>query len=249
VERLLEELTLNAWPSLRTVLDDGWLLRFADGYTRRANSVNPLYPATEPLGAKVARCEEAYGRRGLDTVFKLTGATEPTGLDGLLADRGYRREAESIVQVAELASFAPDLDPSVRVDADLPDGWLVELCRCSGASPRHVPTMQALLRAIEPSTGFATVRSGGEVVAIGLGVAERGWIGLFDIATAPAARGRGFGRRVVAQLLRWGREQGAVQAHLAVVADNGPALRLYAKLGFDEAYRYWYRVKAPDRER
>ena len=45
------------------------------GSERRANSVNPLYPATEPLGAKVARCEEAYGRRGLDTVFKLTGAT------------------------------------------------------------------------------------------------------------------------------------------------------------------------------
>ena len=35
---LIEELTLNAWPSLRSLLFDGWVLNFADGYTRRAYS-------------------------------------------------------------------------------------------------------------------------------------------------------------------------------------------------------------------
>jgi hypothetical protein len=25
--------------------------------------------------------------------------------------------------------------------------------------------------------------------------------------------------------------------------DNGPALRLYSKVGFREVYQYWYRVK------
>src|SRR5262245_18915071 len=34
---------LNAWPSLSNVIHDGWMVRLADGLTRRANSVNPLH--------------------------------------------------------------------------------------------------------------------------------------------------------------------------------------------------------------
>jgi hypothetical protein len=46
----IEELSMNAWPSIQTVLLDGWILRMSNGYTKRANSVNPLY--SEPV-AKV----------------------------------------------------------------------------------------------------------------------------------------------------------------------------------------------------
>ncbi|MDB5085123.1 MAG: family N-acetyltransferase, partial [Bacilli bacterium] len=38
--KMIEELTLNNWQPLQTMLYDGWLLRFAGGYTKRANSVN-----------------------------------------------------------------------------------------------------------------------------------------------------------------------------------------------------------------
>ena len=41
--RYLEELALNAWTSIQTVVYDGWLIRFSNGYTKRANSVNPIY--------------------------------------------------------------------------------------------------------------------------------------------------------------------------------------------------------------
>jgi N-acetylglutamate synthase len=39
--RYIEELALNAWPSLQPLLLDGSVVRFANGYTRRANSMNP----------------------------------------------------------------------------------------------------------------------------------------------------------------------------------------------------------------
>ena len=37
------------------------------------------------------------------------------------------------------------------------------------------------------------------------------------------------------------RELGAAAAYLQVSAENHPALALYARFGFAERYRYWYR--------
>src|SRR5262245_10648116 len=88
--RLFEELSLNSWPSLQTFCYDGWLLRFANGYTRRANSVSAIYTSTKETLEKIAFCEQTYATRGLNTVFKLTAAAEPGDLDALLADQGYQ---------------------------------------------------------------------------------------------------------------------------------------------------------------
>jgi ribosomal protein S18 acetylase RimI-like enzyme len=44
-------------------------------------------------------------------------------------------------------------------------------------------------------------------------------------------------------LLSWAKQQGAQKTYLQVMLNNAPALRLYEKLGFKEAYQYWYRLK------
>lgn len=43
MERRIEELSINAWPSMQTMVYDGWQLRFGRGYTKRANSISPFY--------------------------------------------------------------------------------------------------------------------------------------------------------------------------------------------------------------
>ena len=42
--RRLEELAFAGWPALETRDVAGWRLRFSDGYTKRANSINALGP-------------------------------------------------------------------------------------------------------------------------------------------------------------------------------------------------------------
>ena len=100
----------------------------------------------------------------------------------------------------------------------------------------------AILNAIRTECAHAVLRDGEEVLACGLGVVERGLVGLFDIVTHPAHRRQGCGEELVRGLLAWGRERGAQTAYLQVAQANAAAQALYFKLGFAERYRYWYRI-------
>jgi GNAT superfamily N-acetyltransferase len=90
---------------------------------------------------------------------------------------------------------------------------------------------------------FAMLYDNDRIVACGLGMVERDCIGLYNIVTDKEHRGRGHGEQLLLHLLQWARRNGVVRSYLQVVANNGPARRLYAKLGFRETYTYWYRVK------
>ena len=87
--RTIEELSMNAWPALQTLHYDGWVLRLAAGYTRRANSVYPLYPSRIDLDEKIKSCKFLYRARNLPAVFKLTETSMPEALDASLDEHGY----------------------------------------------------------------------------------------------------------------------------------------------------------------
>ncbi|KZE37500.1 acetyltransferase [Bhargavaea cecembensis] len=57
---------------------------------------------------------------------------------------------------------------------------------------------------------------------------------VFAMYVAPEARGRSVGKSLLEELIRRAREgDGLEQIHLAVVAHNAPARRLYTSLGFE----------------
>ena len=69
--RFLEEISANGHVALNVMQYDGWLLRFSNGYTSRANSVCVLYPSTKPVEEKIAYCEKCYAKQGSPTILRL----------------------------------------------------------------------------------------------------------------------------------------------------------------------------------
>ena len=103
--RHIEEIALNAWPGIQTALFDGWVLRVANGYTKRANSATALYPGSLNSAAKIDHCERFYEKMGLPPVFRLPQFHQPADVDGALAARGYQLIDTTSVQVLTLAGF------------------------------------------------------------------------------------------------------------------------------------------------
>jgi GNAT superfamily N-acetyltransferase len=238
--RALESRAFRAWPALETRIEHGWVQRLSGGYTKRANSINALEPIASMTDALKGELEAPYRAAGLPPIWRLTPLA-PTGTDALLAEAGYRRIDESLVQRALLNDrFAAD--PEVRIEPSPSGAWLAGFAALSPVAPEHLETMARMLRAIAAPVGFARVEDSGHPVAFALGVVDGDHVGLFDVLVAPQARRRGLARRLTQSIGAWGRAHGARFAYLQVVATNQAALPLYAETGFHTVYSYAYRV-------
>jgi GNAT superfamily N-acetyltransferase len=239
--RELECLAFNAWPALQTLVHEGWILRFSHGHTKRANSANALWPSTLPLDARIAHVEALYRQRRLAPTFRITPLAEP-GLDAALAARGYAALDPTLVLEAPIEALAARAADGVSLAERAETSWVDGFCAATNTGPATRGVLAEMLAAVVPPARFARTRDpSGADLAFGMGVAEGGSMGLFEMLTLPAARRQGLAERTIAALARWAAAAGVRRAYLQVVADNAPARALYAKLGFSEVYAYGYR--------
>ena len=82
-----------------------------------------------------------------------------------------------------------------------------------------------------------------EVVAVAFGAMNQGYMGIFAVVVDEKLRGRGYGQAIMEQLILEAEEYGIHTAYLQVMFENTVAVNLYEKLGFKEAYQYWYLKK------
>ena len=235
---------MNAWPAMQTLNYDGWVLRCADGYTKRANSVYPLYPSEMDLDEKIGFCESFYGDRDLPAVFKMTRTSLPSDLDACLEKRGYHADSYTSVQLLDLTQVEQGKIDDIELASKDSKTWHEAFARMNNVYRTRRATHEKILRAILPDKCFASVSVDGEIIGCGLGVVQTVYLGIFDIVIDSDHRGQGHGSRLMKALLAWGQERGALSAYLQVMCNNEPGLRLYEKLGFQEKYQYWYRIKS-----
>ena len=244
--KTIEDLSLNAWPSHQIQIYDGWLLRFSYFYTHRTNCVEQIGVSTLPLDTKIAYCEEAYRKWGTPSIFKISPLL-PECFDAELADRGYIREHSTDVMTMSLSDLQEDPgDIRVKVSNFIPDAWIQGLFALKGTTNvMHKLVVPSMYRAIPMETICVSVQEDRKIVATGLGILDRDYIGLYAIHVHPDFRRRHYASAVCRTNLRTGRLRGARSAYLQVVSENQPALRLYRSLGFRYAYTCWFRVRHP----
>jgi ribosomal protein S18 acetylase RimI-like enzyme len=238
---LLEALAARAWPAGEQQRLDGWVLRRTPSVRRRrSNSALPLGTGTAALES----VERFYRDRGAAPIVQVAPAEELRALDAELEDRGWRLDAPTDILVASAddvpAAASVEVSVSMRpaVDLEWLDAWIAAEGR-----PDARETYVYVLQRIPSPAGFAIARIDGLAAGVGLAVCERGWAGVFCMATDPAARRRGVARALLRSLARWSREQGTRCVYLHVECDNAPARALYASMGFTvRSHGYHFRV-------
>jgi len=242
----VEEACLNAWPALKEIFYDGWLIRLGDGYTRRTNSVNVIAHGTYALDEKIAYCERVYRDHGLPAYFRIRSNDDPA-LERMLAARGFRAEDETRTLFMDFAKAPPmpQTIAAVEIVHGQPSAeWLTAHKSFSGRAAPNDHVRRRLLDLVALPIAFAAVRDeAGRIVSVAYGAVHDRLVSVQWVATDPARRREGLSRATLSALFSWAQSAGAAGACLQVVAANAPAVKLYESLGFDrDLYRYHYRV-------
>ena len=244
----VEDASLNASAAPQQRWLDGWLVRYLPGKARRARCINALATGRLPVADKLALAAPVYAAAGLPMIFRLTAFTQPPALDKDLAALGYGVVDHTRVMILptlhSVSSTVP-LPPGVHWAAlnGLPFAQAVGAMR--GSPPEHISGhAQRLAHSPVPYQGFALCRdSDGMVLACGHLAQEGEMVGLYDVFTHQSMRGQGLSSLLCERLLATAALQGAKLAYLQVEADNQPALKVYGRLGFADAYTYHYRER------
>jgi GNAT superfamily N-acetyltransferase len=252
----LELLASHSWPPLRTATHEGWVLRDSEGANRRGNSVWPRGDVTD-LPAALAATARFYAPAGRPAIVQLSPVSRPTGLRAALDAAGYEPDTDPtdvcvatrtgiIAGAAGLAERAAPssggVAPRTRVAAAADETWL-DTCATGGMRMfgRSRAACVGVLAGIDGPALYVTATLDGAPVGAGRGVVDGEWLGIFSMATLPAARGRGVATAVLTTLATWAAGLGAHRAYLQVEERSAAARRLYTALGFVPVYRYTYR--------
>ncbi|MFI7150480.1 GNAT family N-acetyltransferase [Nonomuraea sp. NPDC050022] len=224
----------EAWPAYEQRTYDGWILRYAGGVTKRANSVLPLGRPADLTGA-IEAAEAFYAEKGQRSVFSVGMGAMP-GLDDELSARGYETVDPTVIMVGG-GGVSQAVHP-VRVEERPWPGWLETWWAVDGRYAEGVEVADRICRGV-PAL-YAAVEEDGQAVAVGRGVPQGETIGIYCMATSPQARRRGLARSVLRALVR---RSGARTAYLVTTAPNEAAQALYRSEGFETRARYHYRAK------
>lgn len=241
--RGLEERLVNVWPSVHTLMMEGWAIRLANGYTSRANSASAMVIGARMTPDLLDAIERIYADAGLPSAVRVTPVCDPEARE-LLLSRGYRIKDRSRILLLDLASYAGRTpDPRVTIERRLSRRWTEGVCAHQSPEKRNADHLEQIVSRIRVPVGFASLEVERRDAGFAIGVIDRGYAEIGSVVLDENLRGRGLGRVIVDSLLAWASEEGAHHAFLQVDATNTVAVGLYRSQGFADVGGYLNMVR------
>jgi N-acetylglutamate synthase len=234
----LDAHAIDAWPATVTErCDGGWVLRATPGLDRgRSNhALPPCRPLwTSEIPGAIERVEAFARAHGIHAGIQVS----PLSLHGTLMSELDRRGWGTRWPVLVLAARRDpvrwsDVGSLECADHAAPE-WLDAWARCEPGRD-----VEAHARTVFPLLAGRATFARLDDVAVGIAVEADDVVGLFCVAVDPARRRAGLGSALVRELLA---ASEASVAYLQVEESNAPAVGMYSRLGFGEAYQYCHRV-------
>ncbi len=248
----LQEILMNSWPAHHYYFLHGWVLRFTDGVTSRANSVFPLHYTgnLNELDKDITLTEKAYQSFNLSTIFTIPEFFEPSNLPDKLLKNGYQQLGcithTLILSIQNLRNEVVNEDFTYLIISDRRKEISSFLGKYSKRDQGSQKILDALTkRIIIPQKRFIIAQYEQKVIGTLMGILDpHGFLYIVDVLVDPDFNRRKIATSMFFKLINdWAIPNGAKNIWLQVEIENAKAMNLYTKLGFEKAYSYYYLEK------
>jgi GNAT superfamily N-acetyltransferase len=228
----------------------GGHLSSGEGVRRFSSGVrHPIFNGAVALEADVGEATvrevvDWFRARELPFLWWLLPSQQSTGLSRCLEDAGLARafETPGMVLSPDRLGPAPPLPEGLRIEPVNDRVGYDHFGRVlnDGDFQAASPVAEAILPLLKPDPGDSRFRfflgyHGGEPVATSMRFVSAGAVGIYGIATLPAARRRGFGAAMTLAAVEDG--QRVAGSGVSVLTATPLGLPVYKRLGFTEVCR------------
>ena len=248
----LQEILMNSWPAHHYYFLNGWIMRFTEGVTSRANSVFPLNYTGDPnnLERNIIFVEKAYQAYNLPAIFTIPDYFEPDNLDVKLIEHGYQQlGCITHTMIAPLQKLRNEI-----INDEFSYDFYSERVNkissfLSKFSKRDLQAQNVLnrlaSRIIIPQKRYIIAEYENKVVGTLMGVLDsHGFLYIAEVLVDPDIRQQKIATSMFFKIINeWGIPNRAQRIWLQVEIENMEAMNLYTKLGLEKAYSYYYLEK------
>lgn len=244
--KTIQEIFLNSWPAKGYFFLNGWILRFNDGITDRANAVIPLNYTGNNVDDDIDEVERIYEKMNLNPSFMIHDYHEPNNLKTSLISRGYHIITPTKVMISTIQDLTfPTIEN--KYDYNFYDKREKEFSKFITDFTHWSEHEQEIItiltnRIVIPDKTFEIVRSNGLVIASMMGVLVRNkYLYIADVLVHPNYRRKSIASTMLYRLLQeWAYNKGVKMVWLQVEEENENAFNLYKKLGMNLIFDYAY---------
>jgi ribosomal protein S18 acetylase RimI-like enzyme len=243
-----QEYLMNSWPAKHYYFINGWILRFNEGVTSRANSVFPIqYTGTQKtIDNDIKLVEEAYIAHNLEPVFTIPDIHEPKNLEEKLLIRDYKPYDHTTalgVKIEDIQTKKINKEFKYHIFNSRIKEISDFLAKFSKWNEKEQNTIQEInQRIIIPKKCYVLAKNNNETIGTLLAVlVPQRYLYIGDVFVHPDYRRQSIATSMLIKLIdEWAVVNEVKYIWLQVERNNINALTLYRKFGMRKVYDYYY---------